>query len=79
MKLVKPRRPTATFPASDNLVGRRSLVAGASVAGVAAVAATALHQAATKPAEAAASAADTTAQGYRLSDHVLRYYASTKA
>lgn len=79
MKLVNPRRPTAAVPASDNRVGRRSLVAGTGVAAVAAVAAAALHRAATKPSEAAASAGETTAPGYRLSDHVLRYYASTEA
>lgn len=79
MKLVKPRRPQAPVPASDNRIGRRSLVAGVGVAGVAAVATAALHRAGASPPQAAESASETAAEGYRLSDHVLRYYASTKA
>ena len=79
MKLDKPRRSLPAVAASDTRIGRRSLVAGAGIAGVAAVAATALSRGIANPSEAMASAAESSAEGYRLSDHVLRYYASTKA
>jgi hypothetical protein len=58
---------------------RRSLLLGAGVAGVAAIAARALPVA---PAELAQAAAQATAPdqggGYQLTQHVLRYYETTR-
>lgn len=72
--------PSATgdVPAAPR-VDRRSLVVGAGVAGAAAVATAALHrQVAEEPAAAAAGEASS-ADGYRVTPHVLRYYETTRA
>ena len=59
--------------------GRRRLVVGASVAAGAAVAAAALHRKAENPTPAVASeTAAAPEQGYRLTDHVRRYYETTR-
>jgi len=59
--------------------GRRGLVVGASVAAGAALAAAALHRKAgtAAPVEASDTAAPP-AEGYRLTDHVRRYYETTR-
>jgi 2-polyprenyl-6-methoxyphenol hydroxylase-like FAD-dependent oxidoreductase len=54
-------------------------VVGAGVAGVAAVAAQALHRAAVDVPLASAAKAAPDGEGYRLTPHVLRYYETTKA
>ena len=60
--------------------GRRRLVVGASVAAGAALAAAALQRkgAAAKPTVASGTDA-APAQGYRLTDHVRRYYETTRS
>ena len=61
---------------------RRGWVVGAGVAGAAALAAHALHRGAPAAEPVAAAGAPKTAvgnDGYRLTDHVRRYYETTKA
>lgn len=59
---------------------RRALVAGAGIAGVAAVAAGALQRAVADPAPAvAATTPHDAAEGYRETPHVLRYYETTRS
>lgn len=73
-------RTAATAPATDP-VKRRRVLAGAGLAGAAAVAAKVLPGTTPADPEAARAAAappDTSA-GYRLSEHVRRYYETTKA
>ena len=80
MKLFHSLRRGASHQPLDPGIGRRSVVAGAGIAGVAAVAATALQGGvATAPAAAGAAAAEVPGEGYRLSEHVRRYYETTKA
>ena len=80
MKSTHSKAPAGTPESSKPRVGRRSLVAGAGVAGVAAVAAYALHRGAVEaPLAAAGKAASAEGEGYRLTPHVLRYYETTKA
>jgi hypothetical protein len=59
---------------------RRTLLAGAGTAGALAAAAVVLPavQQAELPKQAAAQPATDTAAGYRLTEHVKRYYASTR-
>ena len=58
---------------------RRRLVVGAGVAAGAALAVAAVQRhAATKPEVAAAEGDAPAAQGYRLTDHVRRYYETTR-
>lgn len=57
---------------------RRSLVLGAGVAGAAAIAAKTLPVASDEPVAQAGQPASDTQQGYRLTQHVLRYYETTK-
>jgi len=75
--------PTAPSDPSDSQglrTGRRRLVVGAGVAAGAALAATALHRKAdTSPAAVAAGNAAPPEQGYRLTDHVRRYYETTRS
>jgi len=73
-----PTSPIA--PESQGLrTGRRRLVVGAGVAAGAALAAAALQRKAeTAPAAAAADTGAAPAQGYRLTDHVRRYYETTR-
>jgi ferric-dicitrate binding protein FerR (iron transport regulator) len=62
--------------------GRRRLVVGAGVAaGAAALAAAALqrHQPETPSPVAAAEGGSDPAQGYRLTDHIRRYYETTRS
>ena len=78
MKSMGVDRTTPEAPSASS-TKRRGLLLGAGVAGAAALAARALP---TAPAEAvAAPAAKTTGEtkaGYQLTQHVLRYYETTK-
>ncbi len=80
MKFLQSKR-SAPLREGPSTVDRRSLVVGAGVAGVAAVAAAALHRGAVEvaPVAAAAKPAATDGEGYRLTAHVQRYYETTKA
>lgn len=77
-KPLKTIAAQADQPAAK--LDRRSLVLGTGVAGVAAVAAHALHQGATvAPAAAlAANALPQAGDGYQVTQHVLRYYETAK-
>jgi hypothetical protein len=74
--------PTSRADASDFQgapTGRRRLVVGAGVAAGVALAATALQRKAENKLPAAAADTRTTLdQGYRLTDHVRRYYETTR-
>jgi hypothetical protein len=74
---VRPA-PTPEAPAKP---ARRGLVVGAGVAGAAALAAHALHRGLAQPAPVAVAGATgaPAAEGYRLTEHVRRYYETTKA
>jgi hypothetical protein len=63
-----------------NSLERRTLLAGAGTAGALAAAAVVLPtaQQAALPQQAGAQPAPDTAAGYRLTEHVKRYYASTR-
>ena len=68
--------PVSEAPATS----RRRLVVGAGVAAGAAVAVAALQRKpASEPAAAAADAGPEHAQGYRLTDHIRRYYETTRS
>jgi len=77
--------PLASAPndASESQVartGRRRLVVGASVAAGAAIAAAALQRKAdSAPAAVVAGGEAAPEQGYRLTDHVRRYYETTRS
>ena len=75
--------PTPPGDSSDSQglrTGRRRLVVGASVAAGAAIAATAWQRKVQPVAPAvAADAAATSPQGYRVTDHVRRYYETTRS
>jgi len=76
--------PTSRTDASESQglrTGRRRLVVGASVAAGAAVAAAALHRQVTTggPVVASDNTRETPDQGYRLTDHVRRYYETTRS
>ena len=73
---AKPIPPKGEQPPR---LGRRGLLVGAGVAGVAAVAAGGLHRAVVAEAGAAVAPAAAEGAGYRLTPHVLRYYETTKA
>ena len=74
-----PTSPTDVSESQGLRTGRRRLVVGASVAAGAALAAAALQR---KPDTGAPAAAAETgaapAEGYRLTDHVRRYYETTR-
>jgi hypothetical protein len=79
MKLFKSRLADQTAASSASKLDRRGLVLGAGVAGVAAVAAQALQSAAPEPiAGVASKVPPATGDGYQLTQHVLRYYETTK-
>jgi hypothetical protein len=75
--------PTSRTDASESQglrTGRRRLVVGASVAAGAALAATALLRKGETAAPAvAAETKAVSEQGYRLTDHVRRYYETTRS
>ena len=66
-------------PSEQPRVGRRRLVVGAGVAAGAALALAAVQRSgAPKPEVAAAEGAAPAAEGYRLTDHIRRYYETTR-
>jgi len=69
-------------PASDQVLSRRKALAGAgavgAVAAVAAVASTGLTPASQQTAAAATGAADADQAGYRLTEHIKRYYSTAR-
>ena len=76
---IRPTAPATNSPLTSK-VGRRSLVVGAGVAGAAALAAHAVRTHQAEPVVAAAPrGAAGSGEGYRLTDHVRRYYETTKA
>ena len=78
--LPLPTSPTEPSAAEGLRTGRRRVVVGAGVAAGAALAATALHRKAdTSPAVVAAGNGASPEQGYRLTDHVRRYYETTRS
>ena len=74
--------PTLRTDPSDSQeprTGRRRVVVGAGVVAGAALAAAALHRKLDTAAPAAAAETGTTSpEGYRLTDHVRRYYETTR-
>ena len=74
--------PTARADALESQrprTGRRQLVVGAGVAATAALAAAALAPRGGAPAAAAKAGSDPAqGEGYRLTDHVRRYYETTR-
>ncbi|MEP6738753.1 MAG: formate dehydrogenase [Caldimonas sp.] len=80
MKIFRSRRAADAADPSTAELDRRGLVVGAGVAGVAALAATALHRVAVDtPPVVADKPAPIAGDGYQVTPHVLRYYASTRA
>ena len=78
--LPLPTSPTDPSAPEGLRTGRRRLVVGAGVAAGAAIAATALHRKAdTSPAAVTAGNGAPSEQGYRLTDHVRRYYETTRS
>lgn len=72
-------RPLVSSDNAPPKVGRRGLVVGAGVAGAAALGAAALYRGAVPPTTVAAAAPVAGEHdGYRLSDHVKRYYETTR-
>ena len=66
--------------ATGSGVGRRGLVVGVGVAGAAAVTAAALHRGGASDATLAAAGPTSASQdGYRLTDHIKRYYETTRS
>lgn len=82
MKLPWFQRPVTAESSSSvpRGVDRRGLVVGAGVAAGAALAAAALNRGVQAPASEAAAATDAPAEtGYRLTEHVRRYYETTRS
>jgi hypothetical protein len=75
-----PVRPDPKSAADTSVLKRRGLLLGTGVAAVAGVAAAVTARALQAPAPepAARAAADASAEGYRLSQHVLRYYETAR-
>ncbi len=80
MKTQASRTPQVVAPASGPQPKRRQLVVGAGLAaGAAIAAAAALRHQADAPTEVAKAGPEAAkAEGYRLTDHVLRYYETTR-
>jgi hypothetical protein len=77
--LVPTRSGIDTADSQVERHGRRGLVVGAGVAAAAALAAVALQRkSAPKAAVADAEPAKAPTEGYRLTDHVRRYYETTR-
>jgi len=71
--------PPPVAPASSGAQPkRRQLVVGAGVAAGAAIAASALRQHAEAPVAVAKAEPASASSGYRLTDHVRRYYETTR-
>ena len=82
MKTEASRKPQVAAPAAgETEPRRRQLVVGAGVATAAALAAAAvLKRPVERPAGVVAGEPDAAqGQGYRLTDHVLRYYQTTRS
>ena len=76
---MSKQSPTELSSAAASPLTRRNLVAGAGAVGAAAAAVALLPVAPTAaPVVAGQAAADTTAEGYRLSEHVQRYYETAR-
>ncbi len=75
-----PREPELKPAAGASLLKRRGMLLGTGVAAVAGVAAavTARTLQASAPEPVALSTQDANAEGYRLSQHVLRYYETAR-
>jgi len=74
-----PTLRTDSGDSQEPRTGRRRVVVGAGVAAGAALAAAALHRKLDTAAPAAAAETGTTSpEGYRLTDHVRRYYETTR-
>lgn len=69
---------TEPSAADPSLTKRRSLILGVGVAGAAAIVAKTLPVAPEQPMPAAAAPPTADPDGYRLTQHVLRYYETTK-
>lgn len=65
-------------PSDRPQLGRRSLLGAAGSTGALAAAATLLAKRPAEPVATAKAEAPAAASGYRLSEHVLRYYETTK-
>jgi len=75
-----PTSPTNASEPQGLRTGRRRLVVGAGVAAGAALAAAALQRKADPaPSTASAGTGAAPAEGYRLTDHVRRYYETTRS
>ncbi len=81
MKFARsPRTPMPPAAPEGTRLDRRGLVVGAGVAAGAALAAAALHRRAVEPAPvASAETAPAPGDGYRETEHVLRYYQTTRS
>jgi len=77
---MSKQSPTELSSAAASPLTRRNLVAGAGAVGAAAAAVALLPVAPTAAPVVVAgqAAADTTAEGYRLSEHVQRYYETAR-
>lgn len=80
MKIIQTQRSARAPESSSAKVDRRGLVVGAGVAGAAAVAVHTLGRGlAEAPLAGVAKALPVKGDGYQLTQHVLRYYETTKA
>ena len=76
---MSKQSPTELSSAAASPLTRRNLVAGAGAVGAAAAAVALLPVAPTAaPVVAGQAVADTSAEGYRLSEHVQRYYETAR-
>ena len=79
MKFARSSRAPTT-PTTDARPDRRGLVVGAGVAAAAGLAAAVLHRRAVDvPVASTAQPTPAPADGYRETEHVLRYYQTTRA
>jgi hypothetical protein len=80
MKFFRSKEAAACADPSSAKLDRRGLVVGSGLAGAAALAAVALHRPiAAAPPVAAVTPAREAGDGYRETQHVLRYYETTRA
>lgn len=81
MKFFLNQARTLKAAPDSSRVDRRGVVVGAGVAGAAALAAAALHGriAATPPVQGEKVGGAASEAGYRETEHVLRYYETTRA
>lgn len=82
MKLPWSKYPAAAQPSLPlaQEPRRRGMVVGAGIAGVAALAAGALHRGTQAgPSEEAVASGTSADSGYRLTEHIRRYYETTRS